>query len=81
MTRKRAASGVEIDASWQYFHERPVTPGGESNGETVYATAPEPGGSERTENVPVPESREDAGPEREGQTTLADWGGEPGADD
>lgn len=45
-------------------------PDGESDA-VVYATDPEPAGSEQTENVPIP--GEDPAPDTEGQSTLADW--------
>lgn len=72
----RSASGVEINAAWQYWDERPNKTAANPDGETVYATEPEPAGSEQAENVPVPDPVADTRPAREGQTTLADWGGD-----
>lgn len=79
-----------IDQSWQYFHERPAASDSDDDsaendtgtgGETVYATDPEPPGTEETVDVPVPEPTDRDPTDGElmadgpGQTTLEDWQG------
>lgn len=77
MSPQRSYEGGPLDCSWQYFHERPAAQDGD--GETVYATDPEPVGEERTEDVPIPDGgqRDRDGPvdDVDGQTTWDDWGG------
>ncbi|WP_254766524.1 hypothetical protein [Salinilacihabitans rarus] len=73
MIGRRSYAGDAIDASYQYITERPELD--EEAEDVVYATEPEPDGTERAKNVPVPEPDEEPDrPAVEGQTTLDDWG-------
>lgn len=76
MRGRRSYRGDPIDASWQYFHERPAAQE-DDDGETVYATAPEPDGEETTEDVPVPDGGGPDPSEGDRQTTLDEWGWSP----
>lgn len=69
LTPHRSAEGIEVSGSAQTIDEAPYWQG---DGETVYATEPEPAGEERTVGEPV---LPDGGEEPVGQTTLEDWGG------
>lgn len=64
----RTYDGPPLDGTYQSLSEAPFW----NEGETVYATPPEPDGKETTENVPDVDV--DPEPDRSGQTTLADWG-------
>jgi len=71
VTGKRdVGDGVGIDATYQYITERPALE--DQAEDVVYATDPEPAGAMTTEGDPqVGGDRPD---DREGQTTIADWG-------
>lgn len=71
----RSFSGDPLDATYQSITERPEL---EEQAEQVeYATDPEPGGTETTEGVPIPEKSDgDEAVQRPvvpGQTTLSEW--------
>lgn len=78
----RSYSGPPLDLRYQYITERPELRDREDDdeveSETVYATDPEPAGTERVENVPLSRDHQPDRPEpaddADGQTTLADWG-------
>jgi hypothetical protein len=66
----RSTDGVSIDGSVQYLSEAPHWQG---DGETVDVVDDSECGEETVENVPVPDGG-DCERERDGQTTLDDWG-------
>ncbi|WP_232703504.1 hypothetical protein [Halobacterium wangiae] len=64
--------GPALDGTVQYITESPFWGG---DGETVDVVDDEPIGEDVTENVPSPD--DDRRPNREGQTTLEDYGWSP----
>ena len=66
---QRSYRGPALDGTYQSINEAPHWQG---DGETVDVVDDTPLGEERTENVPIPKDPEP--PDREGQTTLDEWG-------